>query len=205
MKTLTLRQWAWMFLAVMSLSIHPALATTISIQPPASTPASGSVFDISIDIADAEDLFAFQFDIGFDPLILSAQSITEGPFLPSGGSTFFIPGTIDNSAGTIAFTGDALLSAVPGVTGSGSLAKIHFKALSAGISAVSLSEVILLDSSLADIAASTTDGSVTVANVPSVPEPASLALFGIGLAGISVMRHRRIKLPSLPNSRMHKA
>jgi adhesin HecA-like repeat protein len=53
--------------------------------------------------------------------VLSATGITEGSFLPSGGSTFLIPGMIDNNAGIIAFNADTLLSAISGVSGSGTL------------------------------------------------------------------------------------
>ncbi len=145
----------------------------------------GETFSLDVAIRDVTDLFAFQFDLGFDPTILAAMSLSEGPFLPSGGGTIFIPGTIDNAAGAITSTGDSLLGLPPGVTGSGTLASVTFDALAFGTSPVTLSNVILLDSGLSPIAFDTEAGAVNV-----VPEPATLLLFGSGLAGVAVMRKR---------------
>jgi hypothetical protein len=124
-------------------------ATTLSIEPAFNAVSVGDNFALDIKVSDVTDLFSFQFDIGFSPSILSATAITEGAFLPSGGFTFFIPGTIDNVLGTISFTADTLLSAPPGVNGSGVLATLSFQALAAGTSAVDLSSIILLDSNAA--------------------------------------------------------
>lgn len=188
MKRHSLRNLAWVFLAVAGSTFRPALATTVSIQPAIVSTALDSFFDVFVNIDDATDLYAFQFNIDFDPLILSAAAITEGPFLPSWDSTFFVPGTIDDDAGTIALTAGTLIGPVSGASGSGSLAKIRFKAISAGTSIVNLSDVILLDSSLIDLAASTANGSVNVTNIAGVPEPMSVMLFGIGLAGLAAGR-----------------
>jgi general secretion pathway protein D len=101
--------------------------------------------------SDVTDLDAFQFDLAFNCSvasgnstscapgagILSALSVTEGSLLPNGGSnpTFFEPGTIDNSAGTISLIGDVGAS---GVTGSGILVNITFQALQAGTTSIAI-------------------------------------------------------------------
>jgi general secretion pathway protein D len=167
----------------------PALADPIlSIQPAFTT--VGRFFDVFVDISGVSDLYAFQFDISFDPAILSANGVNESDFLPGGGATFFIPGEINNTAGTINFTADSLLGPVPGVSGNGTLAVISFQALALGTSLIDFSNVILSDSNLVDIAFfTTTPGSVTVSGI-AVPEPATLLLICIGMAALGIMRKK---------------
>jgi hypothetical protein len=158
---------------------------TVSIQPPAFSLGVGSSFDVFVGISGVTDLYAFQFDLSFDPAILSAASVSEGPFLPGGGSTLFLPGTIDNSGGTISFTADAFLGPGPGVSGSGTLADISFQALGPGTSLIDLSNVILLDSNLGEIAEfTTTSGSVTV------PEPSTILLISMGMVALGMVRKK---------------
>jgi len=169
----------------LSTGILPVSATPIlSITPSSPVVQPGQSFSLHVDIANVTDLFALQFDLAFNPAVLSVASITEGSFLPSGGSTFFIPGTIDNTGGTIAATGDSLLGAIAGVSGSGTLATISLQALTLGTSSITLSHVLLLDSSLGEITVSLGAGSVTVQPATGVPEPSATLLLAIGLAGV---------------------
>ena len=50
---------------------------------------AGDVFTINFNVVDAVDLTSWQFDLAYDPTILQANSVTEGPFLSSTGSTLF--------------------------------------------------------------------------------------------------------------------
>ena len=76
---------------VLNIGTMRAVAVPIlSIGPPSMTVQPNQGFSLNIRIADITDLYAFQFDLAFNPTILSAASVTEGPFLPSGGSTVFI-------------------------------------------------------------------------------------------------------------------
>src|SRR5690349_16751681 len=81
-----------------------ASADVVSIQPPATNQASGDTFTVDVNVSGVADLYAFQFDLTFDPTLLFAVLVTEGGFLPGGGTTFFIPGTIDNVGGDITAT-----------------------------------------------------------------------------------------------------
>jgi hypothetical protein len=156
------------------------------------------------------DLSAFQFDLAFNcsvsggnstscapgASILNALSMTEGPFLPNGGSnaTFFEPGTINNANGTISMIGDVGLS---GVTGSGYLVDITFQALLSGTTSIAIlanSDLQFYDSNFNPIvvanSVTTSSGqtfptnqflstNITVAASP-VPEPSSIQLLSIG-------------------------
>ena len=112
----------------------PATAAPIlSIQPTSRTVVVGQAISVDMFVFNSADLYAFQFDLGFDPTVLTAIAVTEGPFLGSGGSTFFLPGAIDNTGGVISFTANSLLTAISGVNGNGFLATAQFTAVAAGI------------------------------------------------------------------------
>ena len=179
---------------LVSVSSLPTFADgipTLSIAPASSTVSAGNSVMLDVNISSSTDLYAYQFDLSFDPGTVSAFSITEGSFLPGGGSTFFLPGTIDNVGGTIASTADSLVGAIPGVDGSGTLAILTPIGLAPGISSIDLSNVILLDSSLNSIVANSQSGSVTVTST-GVPEPNTLVLLIAGISFLGFKFQRRI-------------
>ncbi len=89
-------------------------------------------FTLDIRAEDVFDLAGWQFDIVFDSTILEAVSVTEGDFLKTdGGTTFFQGGSIDNAAGKIGGLSAARLS-TQGVSGTGTLLQVRFKAKAAG-------------------------------------------------------------------------
>lgn len=167
---------------------YAASAATVVIEPAVSVTSAGSSVTVAVQVTNVVDLYAYQFDVSFNPTVLSAADITEGAFLPGGGSTFFLPGTIDNVAGTVTFIGGSLEGPSPGVSGSGTVVNLMFNGSGFGASSVSLSNVLLLDSVAADIAADIQDGSVMV-----VPEPGSVMLIGSGLLVGLVARIRRAR------------
>ncbi len=169
-------------------------AATVSIDPSSTTVGVGNTFSLNVDIADVTDLYAFQFDVGFDPTLLAATSESEGPFLSSAGTTIFFPGTIDNVGGAISGTGDVLSGAISGASTSGTpglLATLQFTALAEGTSAISLSNIVLLDSSLNDISFTSMDGSVTVVPVGAVPEPRLILVLFAGFLILLAFHVRR--------------
>ena len=93
---------------------------------------TGDTFTLDIRAENVTDLAGWQFDIAFDPAILEAIDVSEGDFLKmDGGTTFFQSGSIDNAAGKITGLSAARLS-TQGVSGTGVLLQVRFKAKSAG-------------------------------------------------------------------------
>jgi hypothetical protein len=164
-------------------------ATVISIQPPVSNPTVGSFFDVIVDITGVNDLYAFQFDIAFNPAVISAVSVAEGSFLPGGGGSFFIPGTIDNTTGAITYTADSLISPSTGVSGDGTLADISFQALTGGTSLIELSNIFLLDPNFGYIPFELIGGTVSPVS-SSIPEPTTMLLLGFGMVGLVGFRKK---------------
>ena len=180
---------AGLFLApIFSLPSFADDVPILSIAPSSSTVGAGSNVVLDVNIANVTDLFAFQFDLSFAPGTVSAASIVEGAFLAGGGTTAFIPGTIDNVGGTIAATADTLIGPGPGVNGSGTLAVLTLTGLAPGTS-IDFSSVFLLDSNLTGINSSLQSGSVTVTST-AVPEPNTLVLL---IAGMSLLASRFLR------------
>lgn len=170
------------------LSINAAI---LSITPSSTSIEEGSSFSVDISISGVSDLFAFEFDLGFDPSILSAISITEGPFLLSGGPTLWLPGAINNTSGLIEFTSNSLQGFDPGVSGSGVLAHIDFTALKTGSSNLNLFNTILLDSFLGDISVNNVQNANITVTEAQIPEPSTFILFVISLMSFIFVRYQR--------------
>ncbi len=188
------RQHAWKksFYTALMLSAlaAPVFAAdpTLSIVASANPAEQGSVIDLDVQVSDVSDLFGYQFTLSFNAAVLQAIGVTEGSFLASGGGTTFADGgTIDNAAGSISFVFSTLIGAVPGVSGSGSLAHISFAVADVGSSVMSFSDVELVNSSLGAI--NVTAQPLTLQTV-AVPEPSSYLLFGAGLVGLAALRRR---------------
>jgi cohesin domain-containing protein len=190
MKRLFLSAAFAVFMTVLFLPIRTYADAVLSVQTP-STVSQGSTFTMGVNISGVTDLYDFQFDLSFNPAVLHAMNVLEGTFLSGGGSTFFIPGTIDNTTGNITFDVDTLLGAVPGVSGNGTLALFQFTALTSGTSGFAISNVLLQDSTGAILSSTTTSGSVIVQGSTTVPEPSGLILLSTGLLVLACLTLKR--------------
>ncbi len=125
---------------------------------------TGETFTLNIRAENIADLAGWQFDIAFDPASLEALNVTEGDFLKAdGGTTFFQGGSIDNAAGKIGGLNAARLSA-QGVSGTGTLLQVRFKAKSAGETALTLHKFQF--------------GSVTGDSIPAGPHQITIVVEG---------------------------
>ncbi len=164
----------------------------LSVTPVSPTVSTGDNFTVDVNIAGVTDLYDFEFDLSFNPAVLQATNILEGAFLSSGGSTFFLPGSIDNTVGTITFNANTLLTAISGVSGSGTLAEFDFTALASGASSLDLSNIILQDSTGNLLGYTATAGSVNVQGATAVPEPSILMFLSAGLLALSGLASKRV-------------
>ncbi len=164
----------------------------VEIKPASSSVVDGSTMDIEVVISGASDLYAFQFDLAFDPALLNATATNEGAFLSAVGGTNFFSGLMDNSLGVISFVSASLIGPIPGASGSGVLASITFDAIGIGQSALTLANRVFLDSSLIDLAEVTSQGATVtiVREVGAIPEPTTLYLVVLSLAGLFVLRQK---------------
>ena len=106
----------------------------------------GDSFTLRLSTNNITDLAGWQTDITFDPSALEAVKVNEGDFLKRGGEgTFFLRGTIDNTAGKITNISAARLSG--GVNGTGTLLSVTFTAKAIGETRVTLNNLQAGDSS----------------------------------------------------------
>ena len=126
---------------------------------------TGDIVTISIKVENVTDLAAWQFGMTYDPnvlrlipsnemvydqygnLIPKESAFTRGSFLEQGGNTYFVaPQEILVKEGIIRIHGCCLFGEnVTSVSGSGTLAYIKFEAIGAGLSALNLTDVLLLN------------------------------------------------------------
>ena len=101
---------------------------------------SGETFTLDISAEDFFDLAGWQFDIAFDPIVLEAINVSEGDFFKTnGGNTLFQSGSIDNAAGKIEGLSAIRLS-TQGVSGTGTVLQVTFKAKSPGETELALGD-----------------------------------------------------------------
>ena len=115
----------------------------------------GDNFTFDVRAENVVEMAGWQFEIAFDSSLLEAVDVSEGAFLRmDGGSTFFQSGSIDNASGKITGLRTALLSD-SGVSGSGAILQVKFKAKSEGEAILALEDVLF--------------GSFTGENIPAGP------------------------------------
>ena len=99
---------------------------------------AGDTFTLNFNAENITDLAGWQCDISFDPEVLEAVEVTEGDFLKAeSGDTFFQDGTIDKTTGKITDLFSARISE-SGVSGTGTLLSVTFKAKTGGETQVTL-------------------------------------------------------------------
>ena len=129
------------FIAAIGLS---SSATTVCVSPPTVIEKVGQTFTININVSSVIDLYAWQFNLTWNPALLHCVSVTQGSFfLNSSGKTLF-----GNDSGTgYNFVHCTLYETLSGVTGNGILATVKFYVESEGECGLDLNDTELANSS----------------------------------------------------------
>jgi len=134
---------------------------TVRVEPANRNVGQGAVFTVAVSIQGAQDLGAFQFDLGFDPAIVQVNGAALAPFLGSTGrNTATVGPNIDNGSGLVRF-GAFSYGSQPGPVGDGDLAMITMTAPASGSTVLDLRNVHLSDTTANAQAATVEDGMVT--------------------------------------------
>ncbi|GJL63723.1 MAG: hypothetical protein NPIRA04_23770 [Nitrospirales bacterium] len=147
----------------------------------------GNPVTVDVIVSDLTDsLQGFEFDVDFNPAVLSATSVISGGFLPT-------PFVIENDIAPPDVNFAEVNLGVSTATGNGVLASITFNAAALGMSDLVLNDVILSGAtgpgSIFEITPVTLEnGKISVA---PIPEPASVLLLATGLAGLFGVRKYR--------------
>jgi adhesin HecA-like repeat protein len=193
--------WLTGLLIIMAYGGSANADSDLSLSPISGTFASGTTFNVDVNIANVTDLYGYQFDVTFNPDVLAAVGTSEGSFLSQGGATFFIPGTPDNNNGVLSATADTLLSPVAGVTGAGELAILSFKAIGAGISSITLSGVTLVNSAFDSVGSRASSASVSVTarqmTAPEMDPTWTVSGVTLLLGTLTVIRGRRREIKAV--------
>jgi hypothetical protein len=143
-------------------------AAKMLVEPAVVTANPGDTFWVDVNIEKITDLYGFEFKLGYESgtKVVGALTAEEGGFLwgPEGTAFTF---SIDKIEGFI-HVGGSILGDWPGVTGTGTLARIQFVVGEGGDSPLELYELGLLDSNLDEMICQTRDGFFDGTNVEIV-------------------------------------
>jgi hypothetical protein len=145
--------------------------TIVSVSTPVQVDL-GEQFTVDILVEPETAIAGVQFDLAFDPSVVTVDSVAEGNLLSQGGATtYFNPGSIDNTAGTISGVAGAITAPGQTVSTAGIFAIITLTAgTNGGASALTLSGVVVGDINGQSVTVSVVSGQVTI-NQPPLLDP----------------------------------
>lgn len=171
---------------------------SILVTPATQNTTSGAQFVVDLQISGlgngtAPSVGTFDLDLGFDPLLLSFVDATYGTgldVLGLGSLQFTTPGTGTVNLFELSFDSASDLNTLQ--PASFMLATLTFEALADGTSPLTINLNALGDADGASLAATLTNGSVTIgAPSSAIPEPSTFTLAALALGGLAVQRFRR--------------
>ena len=145
------QNWTWTEIGALEAGVHSVVASDISVTQ-LYVEISGPRFTVAIAVDDVQDLWSFQFEIGFNPDVVqgvypdeaAGEPFVLGPFLGSaGGTPILVSGAgWDNTLGRLSIALAYLLQSDPVYCpdGGGVLATVTFDVVGQGESEIRLGE-----------------------------------------------------------------
>jgi hypothetical protein len=154
--------------------LRPGSGLTMRIDPAINNVEAGQPLIVDVMIGGAVNVGAFQFDLIYDPAVVTVTEVALGPFVGSTGRTAQPVGpTIDNRAGTLAF-GAFSFGSTAGPAGTGVLATVRFRAEGPGTSALGLQNVVVTDP-MANTQPVSVEGGVVTVTAPAAASTPTMA------------------------------
>jgi hypothetical protein len=184
-----------LMLASMIIMRAGAQQATVEVVPASYTvPNVGLTFSANVTVQGVENLYGYEFKLFYSNDILNGTSVTQGPFLKTGGaSTFFYVAEFTDgynaTHGLLNVVSLRTATNATGVNGTGTLATVTFKSVSAnGPRNLSLADVKLSDPNSTPIPYAALDGEVTV--LPEFPATLLIPLF-MALTLVAIMLNKK--------------
>jgi len=171
-------------ISIILVSSAAAYQTGVIVNAPESV---DSDFSVVMEIENAVDLDSGQFDLYFDSDAVSVTGVDDGNI---GGTTIPIDNwaLIDKNTIRVLFN----LPGIDGVSGSGSLATIHFETVVPGDCVMEISDGLLVDTMAEVIPASWAGVESVVPRTATESEtPGFGAIFAIGVLAAAIFAFRR--------------
>src|SRR3990170_5624347 len=97
----------------------------VSVSAPTQSVSPGTQFTVNITVQPNNSIAGAQFNLSFNPALVTVNSVNEGNLLKqNGANTYFIPGQINNTAGTISGVAGVIITPGQTVSTSGTFALI---------------------------------------------------------------------------------
>lgn len=175
----------------MMVAISRATALTMGFAPPAAEINVGESIDIDVVLTGLDDtkIGAFDFNVGFDPAIISFDSYLLGEGLGDIGNGDALDLSLGNLGGRMINLAElSILLTLPEQSEPLTLATLTFTGKASGISSLTFLDVALGDEMGDPLPLSLQSGRLSV-DAP-VPEPTTLLLLASGIVGILGIRKR---------------
>lgn len=126
---------------------NPVAPATLRFAPAGAVLGVGEVVTLTVEVAGAQDLGGFQFDLtDYDPSVVQIENMGLGTFLGSTGRmTGLLGPQIDNANRKAVMGGYSYAQAKSGASGDGPLAWVRLRKVGAGSSSLTLDQTMLVN------------------------------------------------------------
>lgn len=186
---------ATLMFASMTITRAGAQQATVEVVPASYTVLDvGLSFSANVTVQGVENLYGYELKLFYSNDILNGTSVTQGPFLKTGGaSTFFYVAAFTDgynaTHGLLNLVCSRTAANATGVNGTGTLVTVTFKSVSAnGPRSLILADIKLSDPNSTAIPYAALDGEVTV--LPEFPAALLIPLF-MALTLVAIMLSKK--------------